>query len=229
MTNLLLMNAPPARNAASMGFALLCAVGASGCDNSESAQTDQQIVGDPTPEQLLVLEENTTLSSGFGTPNADGTFSESLATIFKGDYKDAAGNGYALELGQKDTAFSAMVGLLPDTTVGPLPTKGIASMRGVYQVAEVGKSQGDTQKYGDPLITSGRITLRADFEFGTLEGSDGVLTVDGSFSSNALTGSAYFNERQAALTGLVGEERAVGVFHGTDDATTFAGGFLVEP
>jgi hypothetical protein len=57
------------------------------CDNSpeqeEAIPLIDQIQGSPTPEQLIVLEENTTLVSGIGTPNADGTFPESLTTIFK--------------------------------------------------------------------------------------------------------------------------------------------------
>lgn len=198
-----------------------------GCDNSNSGEEDKIDFANPTPEQLAVMEANTTLSAGFGTPRANGTFSGSLATIFKGGFKDDEGNGYAFELGRDETAFSARVGLLQGSDVGDLPNSGLATMRGAYQVAEVGKSQGDNREYGEPLLTTGRITLRADFEYGTLQGDDGTLNVDGVFSGKTLTGNAYFNARPADLAGQVGGERAIGIFQGTDDASTFAGGFLV--
>ena len=208
------------------GICVVCSL-LSGCDNSNTGQSDDVINGTPTAEQLAALEANTTLSSGFGIPRADGTFSNSLATIFKGSHKDQAGNGYALELGQKDNAFSARVGLFKGTTGGDLPTSGTATMRGTYQVAEVGKTQGEDIEYGEPVVTSGSLMLRADFEYGTLQGSDEVLTIDGTFSDSFLHGSAYFNAHEADLSGKVGEDRAVGVFHGTDDTSAFAGGFLV--
>ncbi|MGH1578334.1 hypothetical protein [Planktotalea sp.] len=211
-------------------FVVICCVLMTGaCDNSETEDAPEQIIGDPTPEQLRQLETDTKLSSGFGTPRADGTFSASLATIFKGSFEDDLGNGYAVELGRDDTRFSAMVGLLPGTDVGPLPKTGIASMRGTYSVSEVGKSKGDEREYGEVATTTGRILLRADFEFGTLQGSDGILSVDGEFTTQTLRGSAYFNSRQAALAGKVGQDRVIGIFHGADDESTFAGGFLVEP
>ncbi|WP_139816262.1 hypothetical protein [Planktotalea arctica] len=209
-------------------IALFCALGAMGCDNSNMDQEDTIVFDNPTPAQLAVMEANTTLRSGFGVPRADGTFSASLPTIFKGGYEDASGNGVAVEIGRDGTDFSAYGGLLPGSDAGILPTLGIASMSGVYQVAEVGKSQGDTRKYGEVVTTSGRITLRADFQFGTLEGDDGTLIVRGSFSDKNLTGAAFFNQKAAALSGLVGQDRAIGVFHGTDDASAFAGGFLVD-
>ncbi|MGB7317249.1 MAG: hypothetical protein WBC85_04710 [Planktotalea sp.] len=212
----------------SAGVFFSAVLGLAACDNSNAGGNDDVISGTPTAAQLAELEAKTVLVSGFGTPRADGTFSTSLATIFKGSYKDANGNGYALEIGRDETTFSARVGLISGTDGGDLPTSGIASMRGVYQVAEVGKSQGDAREYGEPVVTSGRITLRADFEHGTLQGNDEALSIDGVFSGKSLTGNAYFHARQAMLGGQVGEDRAVGIFHGADDASTFVGGFLVE-
>lgn len=205
----------------------LAMVALMGCDNSASDEDDLVVNGIPTPEQLERMEANTTLSAGFGTPRANGTFSASLETIFKGGFKDDAGNGYAIELGRDGTAFSAQVGLLAGSSVGVLPSSGIAAMRGAYQIAEVGKSQGSDRDYGEPVLTTGRVTLRADFEYGTLQGSDNTLTIDGTFSGKALKGKAYFKTRSAALSGEVGGERAIGIFQGTDDASTYAGGFLV--
>lgn len=198
------------------------------CDNSEQDTQPDQFTGTLTPEQLLVLEANTTLRSGVSTPNVEGTFDSSLSAILKGNYQDDLGNGYAFELGRDGTAFSAMVGLLPSTDVGSLPLTGVASMSGDYQVIEVGKSAGDLREYGEPVKTTGRVVLLADFKFGTLNGSDDTLNVDGQFSDKALTGNVYFNGRQATLSGEIGGSRAVGIFHGFDSATTYVGGFVVD-
>lgn len=200
-----------------------------GCDNSTSTEIDPlQINGDPTPEQLVALEAATTLRAAFATPNPDGTFSDSLTTIVKGSYRDDAGNGYAFELGRDGTAFSALVGLLPETDLGTMPETGIATMRGEYRFIEIGKSDGDVRDYGEPVATSGRLTLRADFEFGTLQGRDGTLNIDGVFNGQTLSGAAYVNARAAELSGRIGGEHAVGIFSGTDDASAFVGGFLVD-
>lgn len=200
--------------------------------NSQEKEEDipliDQIQGSPTPEQLIILEANTTLISGIGTPNANGTFPDSLATIFKGSFKNPEGHGYALELGQDDTDFSAYAGLLPSTDPGPLPLQGIAAMHGTYNVIEVGKSDGDRRDFAELETTTGRITLRADFRFNTLQVSDGILTVDGESSGNTVTGEVFFNARPATLAGRLGSDHAVGVFHGNDDVTAYIGGFLVE-
>jgi len=136
--------------------------------------------------------------SGIRTPNADGTFDGALPTIFKGSFVNPEGHGYAFELGQDDTAFSAYAGLLPSADPGPLPLQGIATMSGAYNVIEVGKSDGEIREFGEPQTTSGRISLRADFLFKTLQGSDGVLTIDGDFTGNSVSGSAFFNQRAAS-------------------------------
>ncbi len=207
---------------------LLILVSLAGCDNSADDTPPTDFEASPTADQLAEFEENTTLRSGIATPKADGTFSGSFATIFKGGFEDRDGNGYAFELGREGTAFSAFGGILPGTDLGPLPTSGLASMSGAYQIHEVGKSDGEERDYGGIQSTTGRITIRADFDYNTLQGNDGVLNIDGTFSGDTLTGAAYFNQRPAVLVGKVGGDSAVGVFHGTDDATAYVGGFLVE-
>lgn len=151
-----------------------------------------------------------------------------MRTIFKGGFQDDAGNGYAFELGREGTAFSAVAGILEATDLGALPPTGFAAMRDPYEIHEVGKSDGVNREYGGVQPTRGRITLRADFTFGILQGTGDVLAIDGKFSGEMVTGSAFFNKRAAALTGQVSARSAVGVFHGADDATAFVGGFLVE-
>ena len=209
-------------------FLLLLCLALASCDNAEDETEQTDFDATPTEEQLAKFEANTTLTSDFGTPKADGTFNASLRTIFKGKFQNDAGNEYAFELGREGTAFSAVGGILEETDLGALPPTGFAAMSGPYEIHEAGKSDGVSREYGDVQSTRGRITLRADFTFGTLQGTDEVLTIDGTFSDKMVTGSAFFNKRAAALKGQVGASSAVGVFHGADDATAFVGGFLVE-
>lgn len=207
---------------------LLLLFGVLGCDNSEEDAAPVDYDMTPTLDQLAEFEANTTFASSFGTPKANGTFSTSLRTIFKGGFQDDEGNGYAFEIGREGTAFSAVGGVLSGTDLGAVPPSGLATMHGTYEVHEAGKSDGAIRDYGTVQSTRGRISLRADFTFNTLQGSDGTLTVDGTFSGSELAGSAFFNKRPAALAGEVGSGSAVGVFHGSDDATAYVGGFFVE-
>lgn len=199
------------------------------CDNSQVAQQSSTLInGSPSDADVADLEANLTLSTQFATPNADGQFSTTIDTIFNGSYKDANGNGYAVEISRKDTAFNAQVGVLRSTASADLPLIGGASMHGNYQVAEVGKSDGDLRDFGEVVVTEGRLSLFADFEFKTLRGSSDDLIIDATFAGKDLTGNAFFKERQAALAGQIGSDNAIGVFHGSDDASAFVGGFVVE-
>ncbi|MEP5151640.1 hypothetical protein [Planktotalea sp.] len=216
------------RNASPALLALLAWLSLGACDNSQTAQSDTLINGTPTDAELADLDANISLSTHFATPNADGKFSTTIDTIFNGSFEDDSGNGYAVEISRKDTAFNAKVGVIQSSDPGDFPINGGANMQGSYQVAEVGKSDGDFREFGEVAVTEGRISLYADFEHGTLHGDSDDLIIDGLFTSNTLTGNAYFKQREADLTGLVGEDRAIGVFHGSDAATAFVGGFLVE-
>lgn len=205
------------------GFGILM-----GCDNSQAASESQQISGKPTPEQLLELEANTTLATAFGVPNSKGNFSPSLNTIHRGSVKNQFENGYAYELRRDGTAFSAQVGLLPQNDLGALPMSGFATLRGEYQILQTGKSD-NVREFGGVSHTTGMITLRANFNFGTLTGAAGDLIVDGTFKDKALSGNVFFQQRKAEMRGLIGTRGAVGVFHNTNDKTALVGGFSVTP
>lgn len=223
-------------------FAFLISVALAGCDNSSSdtaAQSDavQTVTSSGgalntnslTGAELADIERNTTFISGFATPNADGTFSTSLTPAFTGSFKDSDEYGFAYEVTRLGTSLGARSGLLPGTQVGDLPTTGMAAMSGIWNAAEIGKTDGQGRDYGEPVRASGRITLRADFLYGTLEGETDDFRVLGRFDSAILQGNAYFKDRPAALSGLIGRDRAIGVFHGTDSDTAYSGGFYVSP
>jgi len=114
-----------------------------------------------------------------------------LRTIFKGGFQDDAGNGYAFELGREGTAFSAVADILEATDLGALPPTGFAAMRDPYEIHEVGKSDGVNREYGGVQPTRGRITLRADFTFGILQGTGDVLAIDGKFSGKWSLGRRF--------------------------------------
>jgi len=227
----------------SISAGLACCAALAGCDNSQSQTT---VAGDAalnevtnsggalngnflSADDLALIESQASFASGFATPNADGTFSGTLTPAFTGSFKDADGNGFAYEVSRTGTALGAQAGILPGTQVGDLPPTGFAAMSGVWNLAEIGKTNGTGREFGEALQYSGRITLRADFDFGTLEGDSEDLRVLGTFDSTVLTGDVFFQDRPAALTGRIGADRAVGAFHGANGDVSFSGGFFVEP
>lgn len=197
-----------------------------GCDNSDAAR-GASTSGTPSDEELAALEAQTTLTTQFRRPDANGSYSKSLSSLFRGSYRDGDGNGYAIGLDRNGTDITALVGLLPGTTGGSLPASGTASMSGRYHVAEISKSNDQGRDYAEPHFTLGQIRLNVNFAQGILRGSDGTLSIDASFQSKHLQGQAVFNGRGAVLDGRIGTDRAVGVFHGTDSDTAMVGGFMV--
>lgn len=205
-------------------LALLSALATSACDNS--AQDGDTINGDPTPEQLAALEAQVTLSSAFGTLSSAGKFLGGGIPVVSGGFTDSSNSGFAYQVERTGTNFSAVAALVPGSTASPLPANGIATMTGIYQGVEIGKSDPALgREFGEALQNSGRIQLRADFASRTLEGSSGPLNVQGTFTSSALQGRVFYNQNEGTLTGLIGGDKAIGAFHGINGNIAFSGGF----
>jgi hypothetical protein len=205
-------------------LALLAALATSACDNSD--QDADVINGDPTPEQLAALEAATTLSSGFGTLSNDGTFIGGGIPVVSGGFTDTSTSGFAYQVERTGTNFSAVAAIVPGSTASPLPGLGIATLTGIYQGVEIGKSDPIMgREFGEALQNSGRIQLRADFASRTLEGSSGPLNVQGTFNNSTLQGRVFYNENEGTLTGLIGGDKAIGAFHGFNGNIAFSGGF----
>lgn len=169
--------------------------------------------------------------SAFVTPLATGDFVGELDTQISGGASDGSGNGYSYALGfypptGGTTSIKAIAGIWPTATVTAVPIAGTATYSGTYGVAYAT----GIEVVANTLIAfvneeTGNITLAADFNAGTLNGSSGGLTVIGTFNSNNLDGTVTFNGQSGILDGLIGGDATIGVFHGNNDTEIFAGGF----
>ena len=171
-------------------------------------------------------------ASGFKTPIAEGVMSgnSNSNVAFGGDGSPVTGNAYSYQAGGiKDEGFQAYSGIVPGADVSAPPTTGTATMTGRYEVAVVEGifTTGETVN-GLGGTRSGSLTLEANFANGTLVGSGGQLSVDGTFSGTTLSGTATYDGLSGPLRGLVGSDEAIGVFHGNSDSAVHAGGFIVN-
>lgn len=102
----------------------------------------------------------------------------------------------------------------------------------------------ETEISGFPAQSIGNVFLTVDFANGSLAGTgsstDGIqsdIVVNGSISGRNLSGDVAVNYvtpsatttfLSTTLDGVVGENGAVGVFHGSDDNSALAGGFVAQ-
>lgn len=178
--------------------------------------------------------------SEFATPTDSGdfamSFDESVAIVTE----DGSGNGYAYEIGVSEGDFfgvaypvvTVLTGILPTTSVSELPSSGQATFSGAYEAVLIDLTQvSDDMTYEDieaAFYNTGTIDLVADFGAGTLTGSSGDLTVNGTFDSELLGGTVNYDGLSGDLTGLIGGNRAVGAFQGDDLDEVLVGGFIVN-
>lgn len=180
-----------------------------------------------TPEALNIR-------SDFRSPGADGLIEADLKLGgFSGTSRkveEADGDGFAYAVGaREDGGFAGYAGLLDSTSVAASPGSGSATFDARYRLLEVSDiNVSSTFVTGSTDAVSGDITLRADFDAGSLRGdsSDGLLRVRGTLSDrNSVGGAVTFRGVDGDLRGMVSDREVVGAFHGHDDETIFAGGF----
>lgn len=174
-----------------------------------------------------IIDNNTT--SGFVTPASNGTISSPDGTT-RG-FSDSSGQGYAFKAGNDDDDdIIAVSGIIPGTVASGAPTSGNVIYTGDYQMVSVGGFFIDDGKViGFAVADSGSISLNADFDGGTLRGSDDKLTIDGRISGNQLSGDVEYDGVDGTLKGVIGADKAVGAFHGNDKNDIYAGGFYATP
>ncbi len=181
---------------------------------------------------LQACELATITTSRLVTPDSTGDFSGDFNVIDSGVEADASGdNGFAYQTAQvgDSNELRAMAGLLPGTTGGDAPVDASATYEGTYELARVTNIRTDGGIIlGNATTDAGFITLEADFIDGTLTGEDRFLEVDGTIDGQSLGGSVSYGEIDARLTGVIGQDRAVGAFVGDTSDEIIAGGFLVE-
>jgi len=172
--------------------------------------------------------------SGFKTPLSGGTLSgNSKFQVDSGsDTSFVTGNTYGYQAGAiKDEGFQAYAGIVPGASVIAPPASGTATMTGNYEVAYIEDIYVSGQFInGFSGIDRGSLTLNVDFSNGTVSGGNGgLLSVDGPFAGDDLSGSVTYYGVEGPLDGLVGANEAIGVFHGNSDTDLHAGGFIVNP
>jgi len=181
--------------------------------------------------------------STFVTPNSSGSIFRTDSGRQSGsDFSSVTGNGYGYELGVvSNDGLQTFSGIVPGASVSAQPPGGTVVMTGSFEVGVIDAVfvSGDIAR-GTPYIDSGSLTLTADFGAKTLTGSstgrssglfrnNNPISVDGRFEGTALTGRVIYDGVSGPLTGLVGGNEAIGVFHGHNDGQSHAGGFIVNP
>lgn len=176
-------------------------------------------------------------SSGFRSVSASGTVSgvSSTSTNVRSgsDFSSVTSNGYAYAAGAvKDEGFQAYAGIASGASVSPPPVTGSATLTGTFEVATVTTifKNGDNLN-GFSSFDSGPLSLSANFDAKTLTGTGSgtrELEINGTFSGDKLSGTAIYNDVSGPLTGLIGSNEAIGVFHGNSDSDIHAGGFIVD-
>lgn len=137
-----------------------------------------------------------------------------------------------------DTERGKMVassGISGSPTVGAARTSGSATYTTTYAYGVIDNiSRTNTRISGTRGSESGVMTLTADFDANTVNGSNDDLTVNGGISGTTLTGAVTadysfagaFGSVSGVLNGQIGETGIIGTFHGHDDNTVMAGGLV---
>ncbi len=134
-----------------------------------------------------------------------------------------------------------VVGMFDKTHTGN-PVSADATFTGTYTI-RLSAFSDEGEEINEP-IDAQPITLNLNFRNNTLKGEAETqggarLEVDGVFATNNLSGNVMFRERngrrfEAPLTGLIGQDGAVGIFASHNDSEigtkySLGGGFVVEP
>lgn len=195
-------------------MAILSAVTLSACGGGGGGAVD------PNPPQ-----------SSFATPTATG-FGTSDLVFFRGDVEtDGTNGGYAYLAGttRDDERFVAQAGLLPGTSFATAPTTGTVIYTGDWEASVVDETERSAPNFPVmPSARGGNLVLIGDFDRKTLKGSSGGLTVDGDITGSGLSGTVTLEGTSGTLTGGIDNTRTIGIFHGADANTAFAGGFIAK-
>lgn len=134
----------------------------------------------------------------------------------------------------------AVSGIAPGATVGPAITGGTATYAteyGYQVVDDVIRTPGFIR--GDRGIETGNLTLTADFNAGTLTGSNSELTVNGTVNGTTVGGTVQADYNfggfgiagnqgsvSGPMNGQIGNTGVIAAFHGNDANTVMSGGLV---
>lgn len=135
--------------------------------------------------------------------------------------------GAAMVTGTTGKGAVAYAGLLPGSDGGAQVPNGSVTYTGDYEVISIKSiSVSGNLLRGRNDYEFGNVTLVGDFDNGTLKGRSGTFVVDGKINGTTLSGNVRYDSTDGALAGVIGQDAAVGAFHGNGDTTVFAGGFV---
>jgi hypothetical protein len=208
-----------------------------------------------TPVILSIFVSGCDLSQIYGetgnvTPGTDGFISKS-GFVASSSFQ-TVGDGFAVANGILDgEKYAAYSGIDPNAVVDANLTGGSATYTAavvIYGYEELVENE-DGNVYANVVSYGGTINLAADFDSGTLtapstsiagtsvsnqfgstKSTSADLSVNGNITGTGVSGSVAFNPANGTadvgiLTGLVGDDRVIGAFHGKEDDFLYAGGF----
>ncbi|UZD91173.1 transferrin-binding protein-like solute binding protein [Cognatishimia activa] len=166
-----------------------------------------------------------------------GTVNESLSSEQNGSVS-AAGVGtvaYVTGVDRDRGQMVAAAGISGTPSVGTARTSGSGTYSTNYRYGVIDNvSRTSTTISGVQGSETGSMSLAADFDAGTLTGSNSELTVNGTISGSTVGGSvtatySYSTLRGSIngnLAGSIGRDGVIGTFHGSDSNTVMAGGLV---
>ena len=166
--------------------------------------------------------------SGFADIDSSGSVMETLDQQSFAWLIDADGDGFGYSSGtEPGGGLRALSGFTKASDIDLRPVTSVGSYTGRYELIEVydievsfGYVSGSQRRVTDEIV------LDADFAAGTLTGRSGQLSVSGRAIGSQLTGSVTYRGVSGDLQGNLGDDKAIGAFHGNDDDLIYAGGFL---
>ncbi len=198
------------------------------CSSSGSAPAEP-----PKPEEL-------TLQFGIATPGDDGSISAGFAEDGQhvtGTQSGAVSGGYTYQMGVTEAGnFTAIAGILSGTTFTAPPASGSITYDATYHVKSlenIKEIDGELHALGGVGV-HGDITLTADFDSASFEGSAATdtpsgISMNGTINSAAISGTVTFRGMEGELAGVAGSDQVVGAFAGSGETGVFAGGLTGAP
>ncbi len=218
--------------------ALLALAGCGGGSSGGGGATNPQVAtNDSAPISGAV-----STASRFVTVDPSGDINTGLTGVQgDGDMIDNAGVGFAYQAGVDlgSASFVAEAGVVGTDQVTALPQTGTLTYNGFFELVHVDRDA-VTDSTAEVHSTIGVMSLSANLNTNSVTGQSAgtgdsgapLLVVNGALTGTDLSGTARYRDfgedMTGPLTGAVGADKAVGAFHGNNEADAFAGGFLVD-
>ncbi len=184
--------------------------------------------------------DNRIVEFGIATPDGDGTIDADFAPSGQhvaGTAPGATSGGFTYRMGLTNAGdFTAIAGILPNTTFTAPPATGQITYDATYQaksLENIKEIDGELHALGGVGV-HGSIALTADFDDGTFAGAAATntrsaISLTGTVDGARINGTVTFRGMEGALAGVAGSDQVIGAFAGSGDPGVFAGGFTGQP